>query len=70
MSTTEEARYTITERPAAVGGGWTLKLYLGEEEMGGGVFPPDPDADTTEQAWIWAYNAAFEVGDDWVLSHQ
>ena len=37
-------RYTVTQRTTALGGGWTLKLYQGGEEMGGGVFPPDAEA--------------------------
>lgn len=70
MSTTDEARFTITERSAKLGGGWTLKLYQGDVEMGGGVFPPDTDADTPEKALLWAYDAAWNTGDEWVLSQQ
>ena len=63
-------RYTVTEHPTALGGGWSLKLYLGNEEMGGGVFPPDPEAESPEQALLWAYNDAAAEGEEWVLSRQ
>ena len=63
-------RYTVTQRPEALGGGWSLKLYLGDVEMGGGVSPPDAEAESPEQALIWAYNDAAEAGDEWVQSRQ
>ena len=72
MSTTErddQPHYTVTQRPASLGGGWTLKLWIGNEEMGGGVFPPDEAAESPAQALLWAYNAAANTGDDWVQSH-
>lgn len=66
-----QPRYTVTQRPAALGGGWTLKLFdENGEEMGGGVFPPDPEAESPEQAMLWAYNDAAAEGDEWVQSRQ
>ena len=32
--------FEVSPRSDAVGGGWNLKLYMGKEEMGGGVFEP------------------------------
>jgi hypothetical protein len=32
------ARYEIETRPVALGGGWRLRLFEGDEEVGGGVF--------------------------------
>ena len=64
-----EPRFTITERPTALGGGWTLKLFdENGEEMGGGVFPPEEGAESPQQALIWAYNAAADTGYEWVES--
>ncbi|WP_247394670.1 hypothetical protein [Ralstonia pseudosolanacearum] len=37
--------YTIDPRPAELGGGWRLKLFEGDQEVGGGVFPADANAD-------------------------
>jgi hypothetical protein len=35
--------YTITPRPAELGGGWRLRLLEDGEEVGGGVFPVEQD---------------------------
>lgn len=64
----DQPRYTVTERSADLGGGWSLKLYMGNVEMGGGVFPPEDGAESPEQAAIWAYNDAIEEGEDWLQS--
>lgn len=37
--------YEIAPRPIELGGGWNVKLYIDNEEAGGGVFPADPDRD-------------------------
>lgn len=55
--------YQIDPRPAELGGGWSLKLFEGSEEMGGGVFPPVP---TPEQPdFDQAYQDALYEGEDW-----
>lgn len=36
---TEPRTYKITARGEAAGGGWTLTLFAGNQEAGGGVFP-------------------------------
>lgn len=35
--------YEITQRPAELGGGWRLRLLEDDTEVGGGVFPAEPD---------------------------
>jgi hypothetical protein len=47
--------FEVTPRSEALGGGWNLKLYLGKEEMGGGVFEPGDEG----------YSAAYAQGFDW-----
>lgn len=56
--------YQIDPRPVELGGGWSLKLFEGSEEMGGGVFPPVP---TPEQPdFDQAYQDALDEGEDWL----
>lgn len=44
--------YMIEPRPDEVGGGWSLRLFDGEEEVGGGVFPlPAVTADDVRAWW-------------------
>jgi hypothetical protein len=38
-------RYQIDPRPAELGGGWNLKLFQDDLEVGGSVFPVNADAD-------------------------
>lgn len=38
-------RYEIDPRPAELGGGWRLRLLEDGQEVGGGVFPADRDAE-------------------------
>ena len=40
-----EYRYEVTERAIKLGGGWNVKFYDGEIELGGSVFPADPQSD-------------------------
>ena len=47
--------FEVFPRSEALGGGWTLKLYLGKEEMAGGVFEPGDDG----------YSAAYAEGFAW-----
>lgn len=56
--------YQIDPRPETLGGGWSLKLFEGGEEMGGGVFPPvlTPDEPEFDQA----YQDALDEGEDWL----
>lgn len=54
--------YEIQPRPEGLGGGWSLKLFEGGEEMGGGVFPPiESDDPTFDQA----YQDAIDEGENW-----
>lgn len=57
-------RYDIEPRSAKLGGGWSLKLFDGSDEMGGGVFPrvETPDQPHYDQA----YQDALEEGEQWV----
>lgn len=57
--------YTIDPRPAALGGGWRLRLLENGEEIGGGVFPP-LDIDDARLALDMAYSEALEVATDWL----
>lgn len=65
-------RYEIEPRPAELGGGWRLRLFAGEKEMGGGVFPPvysgrECDA---EMAARFAHDDAKGVGESWLASRE
>lgn len=57
--TTPEYRYEIEPRPVELGGGYRLRLIEGGDEVGGGVFPADPDADP--QAGMQWWNGLDEV---------
>ena len=39
----ERRKIEIRARPAALGGGWRLRLLANGDEVGGGVFPSAPD---------------------------
>jgi hypothetical protein len=60
-------RFEIEPRPAAVGGGWRLRLIgrdleTGVEiELGGGVFPVEPGEDERD-----AYADAMQTGQEWL----
>ena len=60
-------RFEIEPRPAAVGGGWRLRLIgrdleTGDEiELGGGVFPVEPGEDERD-----AYADAMQTGQEWL----
>ena len=58
--------YTIEPRPAELGGGWSLKLFHGDEEMGGGVFPSVPGGRNTDPDFDQAYQDAIDAGENWV----
>lgn len=65
-------RYEIEPRPAALGGGWRLRLFEGEKEVGGGVFPHayyGPECDD-EAALGFAHADAQEVGGNWLASKE
>lgn len=55
--------YQITPRPAELGGGWSLKLFEADEEMGGGIFPPVANID--EPDFDEAYQDALDEGEKW-----
>jgi len=64
--TMKHERFEIEPRPAAVGGGWRLRLIghdleTGDEiELGGGVFPVEPGDERD------AYADAMETGQEWL----
>lgn len=63
-------RYEIEPHPAAMGGGWRLRLFDGEKEVGGGLFPPilyGPEFDD-EAASRLARADAQKVGENWVIA--
>jgi hypothetical protein len=56
--------YEILPRPAELGGGWRLRLLENNEEVGGGVFPPQTDAfdnsaDALQAAYLDAESEAY-----------
>ena len=62
--------YEVEPRPAALGGGWRLRLFEGTKEVGGGVFPLGhygSDSDTAEQC---AYADAWTTGKNWLASKE
>lgn len=62
--------YEISPRPAALGGGWRLRLLEDGEEVGGGVFPPVDDIEDAEEALQAAHNDAMNTALDWLESRQ
>ncbi len=60
-------RYEIEPRPAALGGGWRLRLIGrdletgAEAELGGGVFPVEDGEDNRD-----AYVDAMQTGQEWL----
>lgn len=56
-------RYEIDPRPAALGGGWRLRLLEDETEVGGGVFPLEQTVTSDD-----AYADAFDTGESWLAS--
>ena len=60
--------YQIDPRPAALGGGWRLRLLDGEEEVGGGIFPPDESIEEAEEALSNSYADVLDEGEAWLSS--
>jgi len=58
-------RYEVTPRAADLGGGWNLKLFEGDVEAGGGVFPLEW-ADDPEQGVSWWNAMSEEVRAHWL----
>ena len=62
-------RFEIEPRPLELGGGWKLRLLEqegGEEtEMGGGLFPPEPEQGISADD---AYADAVQMGEDWLAA--
>lgn len=54
--------YQIEPRGEELGGGWSLKLYENQQEMGGGVFPQK----VIENDFDEAYQDAIDEGEQWV----
>ena len=65
MSEISLPRYEIEPRPVDLGGGWRLRLFEGDQEAGGGVFPPVAD---TEAAATEAYADALAEAESWLAS--
>lgn len=61
-------RYEIDKRPAELGGGWCLRLIEDGEEVGGGVFPLNPNEPDIEKAKSDSYDAALDEGQAWLAS--
>jgi len=59
--------YEITPRPVELGGGWRLRLLEGDQEVGGGVFPPD---DSSEAALQAAFDEAEATAYEWLDSKE
>jgi hypothetical protein len=59
-------RYEIDPRPAELGGGWQVRLLEGDEEVGGGVFPPREAIEAEGIAW---WNGLQEAERAWWLEH-
>lgn len=63
-------RFEIEPRAAELSGGWRLR-FLQEEpdgsetEMGGGVFPPEPEQGISADD---AYADAVQTGEDWLAA--
>jgi len=59
--------YEITPRPVELGGGWRLRLLEGDQEVGGGVFPPD---DVSKAALQAAFDEAEASAYEWLDSKE
>lgn len=59
--------YEITPRPVELGGGWRLRLLEGDQEVGGGAFPPDDASETALQA---AFDEAEAAAYEWLDSRE
>ncbi len=60
--------YEIDQRRAEVGGGWRLRLIEDGQEVGGGVFPVDPNADDQEQELSDCHADALGEAEAWLSS--
>lgn len=59
--------YEINPRPAELGGGWRLRLLEGDQEVGGGVFPPDESvSDNPKEALQAAFEDAEATAYEWL----
>lgn len=63
-------RFEIEPRSPKLGGGWRLRLLQkkpdsSEIEMGGGVFPPEPEQGISADD---AYADALQTGEDWLAA--
>lgn len=60
--------YEITPRPPELGGGWQLRLLEGDQEVGGGVFPPAQEIKDIGKALQVAYADAEATAYEWLDS--
>jgi hypothetical protein len=58
--------YEINPRPVELGGGWKVRLLEGDEEMGGGVFPPREAVEGEAIKW---WRGLSESERDWWAQH-
>lgn len=58
--------YEIIPRPAELGGGWRLRLLNGDQEEGGGVFPPEKGYETEKEALQAAFEDAEATAYEWL----
>lgn len=65
MARMPEHRFEIEPRPINLGGGWRLRLLEDDTEVGGGVYPPEPDLGITSDD---AHADALEAGETWLAS--
>ncbi len=60
--------YEINPRPGEMGGGWRLRLLEGDEDVGGGVFPPVEGIEDADEALQAAHDEAHAEALDWMDS--
>ena len=58
--------YEINPRPVELGGGWRLRLLEGNEEVGGGVFPPVESIEDATEALQAAFDDAEATAYEWL----
>lgn len=63
-----EYKYKIDQRGLEVGGGWRLKLFENDIDVGGGVFPLAEYTFAGENADVEAYNDALAEATRWLAS--
>jgi len=64
--------YEIEPRPSDLGGGWRLRFFENDLEVGGGVFPPIEDIEegNTDLATQKAYDDALSEASIWLATRE